>query len=98
VPVNQTTVSFTQRRPAAFSLWDAITRSLRSEVAVFALAVDAKDGQVEAFHLHHGFVAFGSQPRQLVLPLGKLSGGALAVNGCVCACLGSVIERVSLAA
>ncbi len=50
-------------------LWDAITRATRSEIAVFALVVDAKDEQAEAFYCHHGFVAFGSLPRQLVLPL-----------------------------
>jgi hypothetical protein len=42
---------------------------LRSEIAVFALVVDAKDDQAETFYRHHGFVYFGSQPRQLVLPL-----------------------------
>ena len=53
-------------------LWDAITRAVRSEIAVFALVVDAKDESAEAFYRHHGFVAFGSQGRQLVLPLTKL--------------------------
>ena len=51
-------------------------RSLRSEIAVFALIVDAKDDQAEAFYLHHGFVPCGSQPRQLVLPLTKLNAKA----------------------
>lgn len=54
-------------------LWDAVQRSLRSELGVFALVVDAKDEGAEAFYLHHGFVPFGSQPRQLVLPLTKLN-------------------------
>ncbi len=53
--------------------WDVVARSLRSEIAVFALFVDAKDDQAEAFCLHHEFVSFGSQPRQLVLPLTKLT-------------------------
>ncbi len=57
-------------------LWDAVARSLRSEIAVFALVVDAKNETAEAFYLHHGFVSFGSQPRQLVLPLAKLGAGA----------------------
>jgi predicted GNAT family N-acyltransferase len=57
------------RKLGAALLWDAIQRSLRSEIAVFALVVDAKDDQTVAFYRHHGFVAFGSQPRQLVLPL-----------------------------
>jgi GNAT superfamily N-acetyltransferase len=54
-------------------LWDAITRSLRSEIAVFALVVDAKDDQAEAFYRHYGFINFGSLPRQFVLPLTNLT-------------------------
>lgn len=50
-------------------LWDAMMRAIRSEVAVFALVVDAKDDQAAAFYCHHGFVEFGSHPHQLVLPL-----------------------------
>jgi GNAT superfamily N-acetyltransferase len=53
-------------------LWDAIQRCLRSEIAIFAMVVDAKDALAEAFYVHHGFVTFGSQPRQLVLPLARL--------------------------
>ena len=54
-------------------LWDAIERASRSEVAVDALVVDAKDEQAENFYLHHGFVAFGEAPRALILPLPKRS-------------------------
>lgn len=54
-------------------LWDAGLRALRSELAVFALVVDAKDEQAANFYRHHGFVAFGSRPRQFVLPLAKLA-------------------------
>jgi ribosomal protein S18 acetylase RimI-like enzyme len=54
-------------------LWDAAQRALLSEVAVFALVVDAKDEMAEAFYRHHGFIAFGSQPRQFVLPLASLA-------------------------
>jgi GNAT superfamily N-acetyltransferase len=57
------------RKLGSAMLWDAVQRSLRSEIAVFALIVDAKDDQAEAFYLHYGFVPFGSHPRQLVLPL-----------------------------
>lgn len=59
------------RRLGGALLWDAMGRALRSEVAVFALAVDAEDERAEAFYLHHGFVGFGSAPRQLILPLDK---------------------------
>jgi len=55
-----------------FELWDAVQRCVRSEVAVFALVVDAKDDQAETFYGRHGFVSFGRQPRQLVLPLTNL--------------------------
>jgi ribosomal protein S18 acetylase RimI-like enzyme len=50
-------------------LWDAAARAFRSEAAVFALVVDAKDQLAETFYRHHGFVAFPSLPRQLLLPL-----------------------------
>jgi GNAT superfamily N-acetyltransferase len=60
------------RKLGSVLLWDAVQRSLRSEIAVVALVVDAKDDQAEAFYRHHGFVPFGRQPRQLVLPLTNL--------------------------
>jgi GNAT superfamily N-acetyltransferase len=50
-------------------LWDAVERAARSEVAVYALVVDAKDEQAERFYRHHGFVAFGGPPGTLILPL-----------------------------
>lgn len=53
-------------------LWDAIARALRSEIAVYALVVDAKDDQAKAFYLHQGFITFGSLPNQLMLPLGNI--------------------------
>ncbi len=58
----------------ALLLWDAASRAARSEVMVFALVVDAKDDQAEAFYRHHGFAAFGSLPRQLIMPLAKVAG------------------------
>ncbi len=53
-------------------LWDAVDRAARSEIAVYALVVDAKDEQAESFYRHHGFVAFGGSPRKLILPLSSL--------------------------
>jgi len=64
--------AFHGRKLGSALLWDAVQRSSRSEIAVFALVVDAKDDQAKAFYRHHGFVSFGSQPRQLVLPLTNL--------------------------
>jgi ribosomal protein S18 acetylase RimI-like enzyme len=54
-------------------LWDATMRASRSEIAVYALVVDAKDDQAVRFYLHHGFATFGSLPGQLVLPLANLA-------------------------
>lgn len=55
-------------------LWNAIQRAARSEVAVFALVVDAKDEQATAFYQHHGFIVYGSLPNHLVLPLTNVNG------------------------
>jgi ribosomal protein S18 acetylase RimI-like enzyme len=56
-------------------LWDAVTRAARSEVAVFALVVDAKNEHAEAFYRRQGFVPFGLVPRQLFLPLKDVVSG-----------------------
>ena len=60
------------RQLGASLLWDAVLRVARSELAVFALVVDAKDEQAASFYRHHGFTAFGSLPRQMVLALTNL--------------------------
>jgi ribosomal protein S18 acetylase RimI-like enzyme len=63
------------RKLGSALLWDAVARAMRSEIAVVALIVDAKDDRAEAFYAHHGFVPFGGQPRQLMLPLtGAIAG------------------------
>ena len=64
------------RKLGSALLWDAAMRASRSEIAVFALVVDAKDEQAESFYIHHGFVPFGSQPRQLILPLATFAAKA----------------------
>lgn len=50
-------------------LADAAVRALRSEVAVFALVVDAKDDAAVAFYRHHGFESFGARARQMIVSL-----------------------------
>lgn len=50
-------------------LLNAAMRALRSEIAVFALVVDAKDDEAAAFYRHHGFTAFASNSLQLIAPL-----------------------------
>ena len=52
-------------------LADAVLRTLQSEVAIFALVVDAKDVLAERFYAHHGFERYGAVPRQLILPLAR---------------------------
>jgi len=62
-------LAYRGRKLGGALLWDAVERASRSEVAVYALVVDAKDEQAENFYLHHGFVAFGDAPGTLILPL-----------------------------
>jgi ribosomal protein S18 acetylase RimI-like enzyme len=50
-------------------LLNAAMRALRSEIAVFALVVDAKNDEAAAFYRHHGFSAFASIPLQLIAPI-----------------------------
>lgn len=50
-------------------LADAALRAARSEVAVFALIVDAKDDAAAAFYRHHGFEPIGGNDRQLIVSL-----------------------------
>jgi GNAT superfamily N-acetyltransferase len=52
-------------------LVDAIGRALRSDVAAYAIVVDAKDDRAVAFYKHHGFIAFASAPMTLFLPLAE---------------------------
>jgi GNAT superfamily N-acetyltransferase len=55
----------------AAMLVDAIGRALRSDVAAFAIVVDAKDDRAVTFYKHHGFIAFTSAPMTLFLPLAR---------------------------
>lgn len=50
-------------------LADALERAARSEIAAFALMVDAKDEAAAAFYRHHGFIALPDSPLTLFLPL-----------------------------
>lgn len=57
-------------------LADAAVRAFRSEVAVYALVVAAKDAAAEAFYRHHGFEGFGAGGRQLIVPLKNFASAA----------------------
>ncbi|MFG5777391.1 GNAT family N-acetyltransferase [Comamonas sp. J-3] len=50
-------------------LADALDRVARSEIAAFALMVDAIDETAAAFYRHHGFIALPDSPLTLFLPL-----------------------------
>ncbi len=50
-------------------LADALERAARSEIAAFALVVDAKDEAAANFYKHHGFIALPDSPLSLFLPL-----------------------------
>jgi ribosomal protein S18 acetylase RimI-like enzyme len=68
--------AFQGQKLGAALLADAAVRALRSEVAVFALVVDAKDDAAEAFYRHHGFESFGVKARQLIVSLKNFAGEA----------------------
>lgn len=55
-------------------LYDAARRAAASEVAVFAIVVEAKDDAAEAFFRHHGFAAYGDTSRRLLAPVKALLG------------------------
>jgi predicted GNAT family N-acyltransferase len=50
-------------------LYDALMRSIRSDIVAYAMIVDAKDDAAEAFYAHHGFVPLSQGERTLMLPL-----------------------------
>ena len=65
-------LAYRGKRLGAALLWDAATRALRSEMAVFGLSVDAKDEQAASFYRQLGFVALKDSPHLLVLPLAHM--------------------------
>ncbi|OGB59780.1 MAG: GNAT family N-acetyltransferase [Burkholderiales bacterium RIFOXYD12_FULL_59_19] len=50
-------------------LADALDRAIRSEIAAYALVVDAKDASAVAFYRYHGLIALPDQAQTLFLPL-----------------------------
>lgn len=55
-------------------LADALMRAIHSEIAAYAMLVDAKDKIAADFYLHHGFVALQQAPMTLFLPLASVLG------------------------
>ncbi|MBD2199284.1 MULTISPECIES: GNAT family N-acetyltransferase [Calothrix] len=56
-----------------FLLFDAFWRSLRSEVASYAVVVDAIDEKASAFYQHHQFLPFPDQQQRLYLPMATIA-------------------------
>lgn len=56
-----------------FLLFDALWRSLVSEIASMAVVVDAKDDRASAFYEYHQFIPFPEQPRRLYLPMPSIA-------------------------
>ena len=50
-------------------LGDAVLRSARVELGVFAMLVDAKDDAAQRFYEHHGFTPLPGADRRLCLPI-----------------------------
>ncbi|WP_114394456.1 GNAT family N-acetyltransferase [Oleisolibacter albus] len=55
-----------------FLLADALHRVLRSEIASFAIIVDAKDAAAAAFYRREGFHPFADHPDRLFLPMDSI--------------------------
>ena len=63
---------FSGRGLGAALLADAVTRTAASDIAAYALIVDAKDEAAANFYRHHRFSPFAGRPLMLYLPLGGL--------------------------
>ncbi len=60
---------FQGRRLGSTLIMDAAQRAARTDPAIFALVVDAKDDDAVRFYEHHRFQRFISRPMSLFLPL-----------------------------
>ncbi len=56
-----------------FLLADALFRSVRSEIASFAVIVDAKDGNARRFYERESFLPFPDQPTRLFRPMADIT-------------------------
>ena len=61
--------AFTGQGLGGALLADALERAIRSEIAAYALIVDAKDDTAATFYRHHGFIMLPDTPLTLFLPL-----------------------------
>ncbi len=56
-----------------FLLADALFRSVRSEIASFAVVVDAKDENARRFYERESFLPFPDQPMKLFRPMAEIA-------------------------
>jgi GNAT superfamily N-acetyltransferase len=56
-----------------FMLADALFRAFRSEIASFAVIVDAKDENARRFYQRESFLPFPDQPMKLFLPMADIA-------------------------
>jgi len=54
-------------------LFDAFSRTLRSDIASYAFVVDAKDDAAEAFYERYRFIRLSSAGRRRFLPLAEIA-------------------------
>jgi len=57
-----------------FLLADALFRALRSEIASFAVVVDAKDEAARRFYERESFLSFPDRPMKLFRPMADIAG------------------------
>jgi hypothetical protein len=69
-------LEFQKEKLCAALLVNAAKRVLESDVAAFALVVDAKDEKGVGFYLRHGFIQIESRPLTLFLPLQTIRSAA----------------------
>jgi ribosomal protein S18 acetylase RimI-like enzyme len=62
-------VGFRDRGLGQAMLGDAVRRAARSEAAIFAVLVDAKDDSAANFYRKHGFTPLVDRPYNLFLPI-----------------------------
>jgi GNAT superfamily N-acetyltransferase len=53
-------------------LADALDRAIRSEIAAYAMVVNAKDDRAAMFYHHHGFIILPAAKMTLFLPLASV--------------------------
>ena len=61
------------KRLGELLLFDACSRVLKSEIATFALVVDAKDAAAERFYTRYRFLKLLADGRRMFLPITEIA-------------------------